>query len=236
MPSSDPSAAGKAPVSLEFSEKYDSAHAEHYLRQYRLTMGSRLSNWREIGMARKALRMAGDPAQVLDLPCGAGRFWSMLAERAGRTIIGADNSADMVSIATRAQPPAVVARVKAMQTSAFAIELPDAVVDCVFCMRLLHHIGEAPHRMIILKEFHRVTRDTVVLSLWVDGNFKAWRRRRSEAKRAAGDEKKARNNRFLLSRSVVEAEFKESGFNIVGAIDFLPGISMWRTYILKKRA
>jgi cyclopropane fatty-acyl-phospholipid synthase-like methyltransferase len=29
---------------------------------------------------------------VLDLPCGAGRFWPLLAEKPNRVIIGADNS------------------------------------------------------------------------------------------------------------------------------------------------
>lgn len=37
--------------------------------------------------------MVGEPALVLDLRCGAGRFWPLLAEKQNRVIIGADNSA-----------------------------------------------------------------------------------------------------------------------------------------------
>ncbi len=225
-----------APVKLAFSEKYDPAHAEHYLHKHRATLGSRLSNWREISIARKALKLAGDPLSVLDLPCGAGRFWPMLAEKPDRSILGADNSADMVNIATKAQPPEVVKRVKAFQTSAFAIELPDGAVDCVFCMRLMHHIGEKSHRLAMLTEFHRVARESLVVSVWVDGNLKSWRRRRLEARRISKGKPKQVQNRFIFSRSEIEAEFKESGFDIVGRVDFMPLYSMWRTYVLRKRA
>jgi hypothetical protein len=48
-----------------------------------------------------------------------------LAEKPNRVIIGADNSAAMIETACAAQPPEVVARVRPLQTSAFAIDLPD---------------------------------------------------------------------------------------------------------------
>ncbi|RML42401.1 hypothetical protein APX70_03177, partial [Pseudomonas syringae pv. maculicola] len=113
---------------------------------------------------------------MLDLPCGAGRFWPLLAEKPNRSIIGADNSADMLSTACASQPAEVVKRVQPLQTSAFDIDLPDNAVDSIFCMRLLHHVGQSSDRMALLREFQRVTRDSVIVSLWVDGNFKAWRR------------------------------------------------------------
>ncbi len=74
-------------------------------------------------------------------------------------------------------------RVRPLQTSAFDIDLPDNAVDSIFCMRLLHHIGDPAHRLAILREFQRVTRDSVIISLWVDGNFKAWKRKRLEGQR-----------------------------------------------------
>ena len=85
----------------------------------------------------------------------------------------------------------------------------------------------------MLREFHRVTRDTVIVSLWVDGNFKSWRRKRLEKRRAArgGNENQ---NRFVVARHTIEAEFAEAGFEIIGAQDFLPGYAMWRVYTLRK--
>jgi SAM-dependent methyltransferase len=219
------------PIELEFSRKYDRDHAVQYLHKHQDGLSRRLSNWRDQQLARRALKVAGDPDLVLDLPCGAGRFWPMLCEHPSRMILAADNSADMLAIALAAQPSETVGRVKAFQTSAFAIDLGDNAVDSIFCMRLLHHIADPVHRLAMLREFHRVTRDTLIVSLWVDGNYKAWKRKRLERRRS-----KAENcNRFIVARTQIEAEFDAAGFDRLDHMDFLPGFAMWRVYVLRKR-
>lgn len=217
-------------IELEFSRKYDRQHAQAYLQKHRDGLARRLSHWRDEQLARRALALAGDPGSVLDLPCGAGRFWPVLAEKAGRLILAADNSADMLSLACAAQPAEVVKRVRPLHTSAFAIDLPDDAVDAVFCMRLLHHIGEAEYRLQVLRECRRVSRDSLIVSLWVDGNYKAWKRRRLERRRQA----KGYQNRFVLPAVTVEAEFRQAGFRIQERLDFLPLYAMWRVYLLRK--
>ncbi len=221
-----------SPIELEFSRKYDREHARQYLRKHQDGLARRLSHWRDEQMARQALKLAGDPDLVLDLPCGAGRFWPLLAEHPSRMIFAADNSADMLAIARAAQPPQVVKRVETFRTSAFAIDMGANAVDCIFSMRLLHHIAEPAHRLAMLREFYRVSRDTVILSLWVDGNYKSWKRKRLERRRPDQENK----NRFVVPRSKIEAEFGEAGFDIVGHRDFLPGYAMWRVYVLRKRS
>lgn len=217
---------------LEFSNKYSAEHAHSYHDKHQEKGWRSISNRWEHRMARKALHIAGDPKSILDLPCGAGRFWAMLAEDPERELYAADNSENMVAVADQAHPPEIRQRFTLFQTSAFDIDLPDDKVDCVFCMRLLHHIGEPEHRLQIYREFHRVTRDSVVLSLWVDGNFKAWKRQRLERRRT----RKVYANRLVLPRHLVESEFREAGFDILGHVDFLPYYAMWRTYVLKKKA
>ncbi|WP_369959891.1 class I SAM-dependent methyltransferase [Pseudomonas benzenivorans] len=223
------------PVELEFSRKYDHQHSIQYLHKHRDGLARRLSHWRDVQVARQALRLAGEPNLLLDLPCGAGRFWPLLAQNPNRVILAADNSADMLATARAAQPAEVVARIKTFQTSAFAIDLGANAVDCIFCIRLLHHIESAAHRLAILREFHRVSRDSVILSLWVDGNYKAWKRRRLERRRAAAGKAGQNQNRFVVKREVIEAQFRQVGFEILGHRDFLPGYAMWRTYVLRKR-
>jgi SAM-dependent methyltransferase len=218
-------------VELDFSRKYDDEHAKKYLRKHKDGLARRLSDHRDKHLARRALALAGEPGLVLDLPCGAGRFWPLLAEKANRVIIGADNSASMVKIACESQPADVVKRVKPLQTSAFAIDMPDNAVDSIFCMRLMHHIGEAKDRAVLLKEFHRVTRDSVIMSLWVDGNFKAWKRKRAERER----NQEGYQNRFVIPAATIEAEFEQAGFRIQERLDFLPFYAMWRVYVLRKR-
>lgn len=220
-------------IHLPFSDKYDKRHAEAYYEKHRDGLARRLSHWRDERLARKALAMAGHPGLVLDLPCGAGRFWPLLAEQPNRVIIGADNSADMLDVARHMQPPQILQRVSTLQTSAFDIDLPERSVDCVFAMRLLHHVGDAEHRHAMLREFRRVTRDTVIVSLWVDGNYKAWKRTRLERDRERRN-RRGLQNRFVLPARTVEQEFRASGLQILGHLDFLPLYSMWRVYVLRR--
>lgn len=220
----------ESPIKLEFSEKYNREHSQQYFEKHQDGFARKLSHWRDVQLARKALKIAGAPQKVLDLPCGAGRFWPVLAESPTRTIIGADNSADMVTIATEHCPKEITEQFTTLQTSAFAIDLPDGSVDNIFSMRLMHHIGQAGHRVAMLKEFHRVTRDTVILSLWVDGNLKAYQRKKLEAKRS----KKGEQNRFVIPVEQIEQDFAQAGFAVVDSLDFIPYYAMWRVYILRK--
>jgi ubiquinone/menaquinone biosynthesis C-methylase UbiE len=221
---------------LVFSAKYDHEHAAQYQRKHNESLSRRLSNWREQKVARTALRTAGEPLEVLDLPCGAGRFWSILPETPRRRLIAADNSQGMLDVAAQAYPEALADRVRLLRTSAFAADLDDEAIDCVFCMRLFHHIGQSADRMAILREFRRITRDTVIISMWVSRNFKARRRAQLEQKRKIDFSKTANyQNRFVLRASDVEQEFIDCGFDIVGHHDFLPLYAMWRTYVLRKK-
>lgn len=224
----------KAPIELAFSEKYDQEHAQHYLEKHQDGLARKLSHYRDQQLARRALALAGEPNLVLDLPCGAGRFWPMLAEQPNRIILAADNSADMLNVARASQPAHITEHVRTFQTSAFAIDLPDNSVDSIFCMRLLHHIEEPEHRLALLREFYRTTRDSVIISLWVDGNYKAWRRKSLEKQRLQEDPCYKSRNRFVISQNTVEQEFIQAGFSIQNHLDFLPGYSMWRVYVLRK--
>lgn len=219
---------------LPFSRKYNREHSENYYLHHRRGLAKMISSWREIQVARKALKLAGQPNSVLDLPCGAGRFWPMLMEKPNRIVIAADNSADMLAVAAAAYPEYCGEKIRCLQTSAFAIELPECAVDSIFCIRLLHHIKEPVHRRQILEEFRRVTRDTVIVSLWVDGNYKAWRRQRLEKRRRQSGRPESAN-RFIVNSKQIESEFAAVGFEILGHYDMVPLYQMWRTYVLRKR-
>ncbi|WP_456373544.1 class I SAM-dependent methyltransferase [Thiolapillus sp.] len=225
------------PGELMFSSVYTQQRAERYFNKHQENLSRRLSDWREKQIARKVLEMAGNPRSVLDLPCGAGRFWPILAEAPERKLLAADYSENMLHTARKFQPAELVERFHIFQTSAFDIQLEDQAVEHIFCMRLMHHIGKAADRMRILQEFHRVSSDSVSLSLWVDGNYKGWRRRRLEAQRASGKKefKRRFQDRFVQSPAVLEKEFDEAGFHILGKVDFLPAYSHWRTYVLRRK-
>ena len=216
----------------EFARKYDYEHARRYYRKHHSNPFRRLSDWREKDMARRALKAIGNPGTILDLPCGTGRFWPLLAEGRNSPIIAADSSSDMLKVAIANCPAEFKPRINLLHTSAYQIGLAANSVDTVFSIRLLHHIGESVKRLQILNEFQRVARAHVLVSLWVDGNFKAWRRRRRELRDATTGRQRT-PNRFLVHRREIEAEFAASGLEIVRYYDFLAGYSMWRLYLLK---
>lgn len=212
----------------------EDSQAQQYARRHEQGLARRLSLWRDAQLARQALRDAGEPGLVLDMPSGSGRFWPVLAEHANRVILAADPSADMLDLAEAKTCAEVRKRIRTFQSSALSIDLSANSVDCIFCMRLFHHVADSEKRTAILEEFYRVTRDTAIVALWVDGNIKAWRRRRQEGLRRTVDGAPAERNRFVACRAEIESEFVEAGFRIVGHHDFLPGYAMWRVYVLRK--
>ncbi|MEB0043060.1 MULTISPECIES: class I SAM-dependent methyltransferase [unclassified Pseudomonas] len=194
----------------------------------------RLAQWRDEQLARRALKIAGEPGLVLDLPSGAGRFWAVLTEHSNRVVLAADHSPEVLALGEAGFSAEKLKRIKTFQTSPLSIELSANAVDCIFCMRLFHHIPDRDHRAAILREFHRVTRDTVIIALWVDGNIKSWRRKRLERVRARVEPEVLRMNRFVVNRTEIETEFATAGFQILGHHDVLPGYAMWRVYVLQK--
>jgi len=137
-------------------------------------------------------------------------------------------------MAQATQPAQVLARIKIFQTSVFDIELPDNSVDSIFCMNFLHRFGVSGQRLAMLREFHRVARDTFIVSLWVDGSYEAWRHRRLLEEVAASERRDEQPKRFIIPKATIESEFREVGFQILAHQDCLPGLAMGRVYVLRK--
>jgi ubiquinone/menaquinone biosynthesis C-methylase UbiE len=214
---------------LEFSEKYDEEHARYYFEKHEQEFARRLSNWRDHQVCRKALEAAGNPKSVLDAPCGTGRFWDLLAEDPERKLFASDFSQDMINAGLKFRPPEIANRFETFQGSAFDLPVDDNFVESVFCIRLIHHVGESADRVKLLKELARVASDTVIISLWVDGNYKSWKRAQHEAKR----KERRFQNRFVVPRALFEQEIHEAGLKVEASLDFIPYYAMWRTYVLR---
>lgn len=189
--------------------------------------------WQEARLIRKALDLAGQPNSILDLPCGTGRLWPILLEKHNRMIIGADNCAEMLAVARDSFPSSDLHKLHFLQTAPDAIDLPDSAIDCIFCMRLFSWADSAAQRRQLLREFHRVSRDTLILSLWVDGNYQAWRRQASGG--YAPSETAEAHTHHIVPKPLIEAEFATAGFDRLGHFDLLPFFHMTRIYVLRKQ-
>lgn len=170
MPSQPPSA-----IEIEFTERCDREHARVCGDTRPPRLRQRVAAWRDERLVRQALKVAGEPGLILDLACGSGRFWPVLAEHINRVILASDNSQAMLDHARTHHPAALLKRVKTFQGSAFSIGLSANAVDCIFCMELFRHVPSSEGRLALLREFHRVSRDTVIVSVHahtpVEGEF-----------------------------------------------------------------
>ena len=183
----------------------------------------RAAQWRARQLIGSALKLAGEPSLVLDLPCAADGFWPLLSTSNSRVVIAADTDAEHLNEALASLHASYTSRVHPLHTSVFAIDLGQNAVDCIFCMHYVQQIGDPQQRMALLREFNRVTRDSVIVSLWVDGNLEALRQ-----------PAQARHSGFIHQRAKIEEEFIQAGFSITGHRDFLPGWAMLRLYVLRK--
>ena len=207
---------------------YSKERASSYERHHKKSLRNRLTSWREQRCLHAALRHGAPYGTVLDLPCGAGRFTESLDGIEVSRVIAADNSPGMLDEAKKA-----LARTnydhEVLLIDAFDIDLPDDAVDFVACMRFFHHVAMAEDRAKALAELRRITTGYLAISLWVDGNLGAFnRKRKTQAPLTPGFGK-----RRVISRALIEAEFRQAGFEIVRHWDMWPGITMWRQYLLK---
>jgi len=210
-------------IELEFARRYDQEHARVCRQPQPRSLTGRLTFWRKENLVRNALQVAGEPGLILDVACGAGRFWPVLAEHANRVILASDPSQDMLNHALTHHSQSLLKRIKTFQSSAFTLGLSANAVDCIFCMQLFQHITCSEHRLAMLQEFHRVSRDTVIVAVRVDGFFKL-RQAETEDTHAPPP----------VSKAEVEAEFRQAGFSVLSHQDFLPGCSWMRVYVLSK--
>ncbi|RON53352.1 class I SAM-dependent methyltransferase [Pseudomonas frederiksbergensis] len=210
-------------IELEFARRYDQEHARVCLQPQPRGLAGRLAFWRAEQLVRNALKVAGEPGLLLDVACGAGRFWPVLAEHGNRVILASDPSQDMLDHARTHHPQQLLKRIKTFQSSAFTLDLSANAVDCMICMQLFQHIASPDHRLAMLGEFHRVSRDTVIVAVRLQSRF----RRKPSA--AEGAEPQPLPGKLLL-----EAEFRQAGFSLLSHQDFFPGCARMRVYVLRK--
>ncbi|MFS1288246.1 class I SAM-dependent methyltransferase [Pseudomonas piscis] len=209
-------------IELEFARRYDQEHAR-VCREPRPTgMGTRLGLWRMAHLVRHALKVAGEPGLILDVACGAGRYWPLLAEHGNRVILAADPSQDMLNHAQTHHPAGLMKRVKTFHSSAFDIGLSANAVDSIICMQLFAHILHGEDRLALLREFHRVSRDSVIVAARVEFFLKAWR-------------PAVQTGLPVTDKAQLESEFAEAGFEILSHQDLLPGCAPSRVYVLRKQ-
>lgn len=207
-----------------FEERYTYEYSNEYYARHKKGFLKRISNVLEQHMAAKALKLAGSPKSVLDLPCGAGRFFQTILNSGCEKLLAGDRSLGMLQVIQEQLPAALLDKISLLELDATHMNLPDDSVDSILCMRLLHHFHDPKDRLVIYKEMQRVARHTVCISNWVEGNYKSYREQRLAQQKNEASR--------CLNPALLEKEYVSAGFKVLGKVDMLPGILYWRTYVL----
>jgi len=208
---------------------------EDYERKRYRGIDQRIVHGREMRILRKILRRVqsykrekgADPQRALDIPCGYGRFSSLLRVN-GFSLISSDLSFHMVKRAVdrHSNPertPGVVADAK--QGLPFK---PDKFF-LLFSMRFFHHLHEKKDREAVLKEFARVTSDWAVLSYYQMNWLHLFQRK--VRKRVLKKKTKIK----MISLREFQEEIEGTGFEAVKVFPLFRGIHAHHIALLRKK-
>ncbi len=142
--------------------------AEAYKADYENKLHRKFSDRRERAIFARFFEHAGHCESVLDLPCGAGRLFSMLQAHANE-VIEADFSPSMLSLNQRDHNDAAAGY---LQCSGLDIPLADNRVELVVSIRLSHHLEAAADRERHVRELFRVARRHVIVTWFSHSSLK----------------------------------------------------------------
>ena len=208
------------------SDRFTRDEVLHYEGKRYRSPDQRWVKNREEHIVKKLMRgLSGPDKRVLDLPCGYGRFTGLIRGR-GLSQICADRSFEMVR---RSQEKYAFPDVQGVAADASSsLPFDDESFDIVLCIRLFHHIKDRDSIAFLLREFHRVTSEWVILSTYVSTPLHRIQRslRRLVRKR---QKKIHMPSRLEWSRIV-----RESGLECVSEIPLLRGFHAQRFQLLQK--
>lgn len=157
--------------------------AEEYLAQYDGPLRFRNISHRLIARGeRRAIQklllpIAEGMTSVADIPCGTGKLHTVF-DGLRAHIIAADVSREMLALATKCYQ-AAGRHVSVARLDATLLPFSPRSVDTIVSLRLLHRVPDAI-KAAILREFTRVARKHVLVSIGVTG---AWQRIRLRLRR-----------------------------------------------------
>jgi len=151
----------------------DSEIAENSDRERFSSFPSRVFQWAERRGLDRVIRLLSPGTRVLDAPCGTGRLMDVFLRR-GLAVIGADISAEMMAVARR-RTTQWDGRVSFSRMDFSHMPLADRSIVATFSLRFLLHIlsGE---RVVMLREFRRVSQYWVAVSLGISTPWHRFRR------------------------------------------------------------
>ena len=229
MSHKDNNQAGKAkvPGTFTFHEVND-----YEQKRYR-GFDQRIINSREQRIIRRILKKITAKKihglQVLDIPCGYGRFTRVLLTERNR-LIDSDLSFFMVKRAVEQGQSLQEDVLGAVADTKKGLPFKEDVFDLLLSMRFFHHVHDGADREAILREFYRVCKGWVILSYYRSNPLhKLQRKIRRQLKR--------RQTRIsIISSQIFKKEVLDAGFEVIKTYPVIRGIhSQWIAFLRKVR-
>ncbi len=181
---------------------------DHYARTRYRHWDQRWLDRREQSLVRELFTRYQLQGQILDAPVGYGRFQPLLAE------FGAVHALDFNYYAALYQHQRLGLAQGSVTGAAEALPFKTDSFDVVFSFRLLQHMHEPEERRAIFREFGRVSRQWVVVSLYLMSLVHRLHRRLV----------KQPSRITMLTRQELLTEAQEAGLTPVRIAPVLPGL------------
>lgn len=198
------------------TEYQDIDTAEQYDMKRFSTISGKLFQWAERRDLQRIVRKIPAGSLLMDAPCGTGRLLPLYLSE-GHKILGVDISGEMIQVARR-RTAQWNGKTNFSRMDFVQIPLVDRSVDTVFSIRFLPHFPPQ-ERVQMLREFSRVSRQRVVISVSVSN---AWMRFRRKIKGWLGHDKPVRNPVTLAG---IRAELKQAGLREIAKFWTVPFVS-----------
>src|ERR1044071_1606257 len=183
----------------------DRQTAEEYDTRRFTTFSGRLFQWCERRVLQRVLSRLAPGSLLVDAPCGTGRLLPLYLIN-GFRVLGVDISQEMIDVARR-RTMSWNGRASFSRMDFAEVPLSDGSVDTVFSIRFLPHFSP-DERIQMLREFSRIARNRVVISLSISNR---WMRFRRQIKDWLGHDKPVRNpvTAAAMKRELKQASLRE---------------------------
>lgn len=194
----------------------DLEHVQRYATHRYASWDQRWVDRKEQSAVKQVLREYGLSGLILDVPAGYGRFLSVLSE------VGDVLAVDLGFFPLLYQKERAGLAAECVNARAQQLPFKDNSVDVVFCFRLFQHLHHAAERVATLREFKRVSRKWVVLSMYgATGVHGLFRRLVSQPSRIT-----------MVAEDQFEEELTEAGMKVVKKKTVIPYLHAQRLYLL----
>lgn len=178
---------------------------KYYHRRYR-SFDQRLIDRREKKIVYDIFLKYKINGKILDIPCGYGRFHPLLVR------FGEVHAADNGKLIAKFQQDNIGLAKSTTICDAADMPFKDNSFDAVFSFRLIQHIHNRTERINIYKEFCRVSKNWVIISLYVNSAIHQTIKKINK--------KKAKIT--FLQNAEINDEFSEANLDIVSSQLVLP--------------